>query len=839
MMRVKWRGRGVWPAVLGVFLAAAVWALAGQPASAQTAAYDSTDGCTGSWTQQFAVQILILDCDPGYATPHDRAYMYARGPVDRAADWRTQLDFTNAVWIFDAGARGKASLIIDFRREADGLVAEFYDDINDDGEVRYGFERGYPRSVETRFPSLKVIAPDGWWVRDGKINYNLRLLIDGKIYGSYSSDVYYPLMRNDGHNDIEIAVHDPAGNGRPRWELIQARPPVSDSWGILRTLVMYNTADDELPVTTYILWPHLGFMGKPLPAPPPPYRTPLWAIPGAHYGIVKDYNLSFPPIQVDWEKARIVVIGEFVASRGRPSNWFLYSILRFGDNGRTAANFENPFAFYDLAQANDGYPDLAIRDEHYVLGDPHLDPPAFGPLHGLRYSWDVDHSHRWTYKLDMVGRRPMPATIDLGDGTRVQTVPYEEFPRWASSNAWDFVDFIAAERAPSHSTEGIYDIVCDCAIGPYFFGLSPTKPRIDYSLLENGRRGEYSTHLGESPRLYISLIDRKVHLFRAEAGLWKWDEDEQVRYTSTGSAVINQWEHVTRGAIMQSLHHFADRIVYADPGGVYIANAPTSSIVAMLRPPSDPTDYQTFRGQVSAVKQLGDGSDLWLAFDQFKEGRLALPGAAIWDVRPEGAGFRFNARLTQPVPGVPWARDAGPGTYVVTYAPAAGFQMRAANPPKLELAAPRIRGENPSEQIPTRLAVEVRNTGDQDLADVPVVFLVGRPDQASQLIGWTTVSVPATSSAVADVVWSPTISGDWDVSAAVLKSYGASSPPITVKVGAALSTDVATILLAQGLRPFASGAISASLTLAMAIAVGLAVVIWRGHRGVGRGSTDG
>ena len=90
------------------------------------------------------------------------------GPVDTNADWRSQVDFTDSVWLFDAGARGKASLIIDFHHERNGgLVAEFYDDVNGDGELRYGYEKGYPRSVETRFPSMRVHAPDGWWARDG------------------------------------------------------------------------------------------------------------------------------------------------------------------------------------------------------------------------------------------------------------------------------------------------------------------------------------------------------------------------------------------------------------------------------------------------------------------------------------------------------------------------------------------------------------------------------------------------------------------------------------------------------------------------------------------------
>src|SRR5207253_2245823 len=90
-----------WPvAVLGALLLAA--ALGWTPASAQSIGYDNTDGCSGSWQQQFGINVLVLDCQPGYASGHDRAYMYPRQPVDPRADWRAQMDFTNALWIFDA-----------------------------------------------------------------------------------------------------------------------------------------------------------------------------------------------------------------------------------------------------------------------------------------------------------------------------------------------------------------------------------------------------------------------------------------------------------------------------------------------------------------------------------------------------------------------------------------------------------------------------------------------------------------------------------------------------------------------------------------------------------------
>ncbi len=799
--------------------------------------YDGTDSCTGSWVRQFGVNLLILDCAPGFATEHDRIYMFARKPVDFSADWHNQLDFTDAVWTFDTGARGKASLIIDFHPSPTGLIADIYDDRNGDGEIRYGYERGYPKSVESRFPTLHITAPDGWWVRDGKINYNLKLVVDGPLKAAFNSEVFLEFTRHDGVPDIEISVGDPNHDGKPNWMVVQAKPPVEDRSAVYRSLFMVNEADDELIPTTFIMWPHLGFWGEPRAAAPSPMRPQLSSIIGSAFGYVKDYNTAYPPIQVDWQKAKIEYVGEFVASRGRAHNWFIYSINRV-DETKSVANFEDPFSFYDLAGRNDGIPDLMIRNEHYTPLDTFLPDNRRGPLNFIRYSWDQDHKKRWSYKVGVIGRRPPPGKMQVGN-IQIQTVPYADYPTWVMDNPWDAVDFVAVETDTYWTSEGIYDTCVTCYDDPYYTGISFRKPIESFRFLNLGLRAEFNSFLNETPRLYLSAIDRKLHLYKAESGLWRIAENEQIRYTRLGREYIAKWEHILDGSIDSTLINLSDRLIYFDQTGVTIARGPSSPSLLLTRPPTNTAEWTLLRDQLATVKSSAAGNDLKAISDRFSEERIAIPNATMWDVRPEPNGFRLILQTFTPLStGPEWVRGLLPGTYLVTYREGVGFSANLSNPIKLTIATPAVRGEPPRELAPTRLAVEVRNEGDQDAAAVPLVFTVTQGDSAGVVVSATTIAVPARSSAVADVHWNPSSGGDWDVRVMSLGQVPATSPPLRVTVGRGLTTDISAILVAQGLRPFTGGAVSASLTLVIAISAGLGFVIWRA-KGRAERSNDG
>jgi hypothetical protein len=359
-------------------------------------------------------------------------------------------------------------------------------------------------------------------------------------------------------------------------------------------------------------------------------------------------------------------------------------------------------------------------------------------------------------------------------------------------------------------------------------------------------RCEYVSYLGEAPRLYLGAVDRKLHLYRSEEGFWTLHErspesdspTEAVRYSAVDGPFVDRWERLSDGVVQQSLHRFGDRLLYADVDGVQVARGPEPAALFFTTPPTDGAEWRALRDQLGAALPPGDGGDLLKLFDAFKEERVAFPHATAWDARAEGAGFRFTLRLNEPLPDHPVVGGLDPGTYVVSYRPDAGFTVRPAGPARVSLSAPVVRGDAPAELGPTRLSIDVRNDGDQDLSGATVLFAAGRPEQAGQTIGWATVDVPAGQTVAADVLWIPGVAGDWEVRASTVHRDAAASPVARIVVARAPRTDVGSLLLAQGLQPFSGGAISASLTLAAGVAVGLGFVVWPRARQRDRRGTD-
>jgi hypothetical protein len=224
---------------------------------------------------------------------------------------------------------------------------------------------------------------------------------------------------------------------------------------------------------------------------------------------------------------------------------------------------------------------------------------------------------------------------------------------------------------------------------------------------------------------------------------------------------------------------------------------------------------------------MGDDGSLRALVDRFAAERIVVTGAQPWAPRIEGDALRFVAQLAEPGPAGSFLDGAVPGRYVVTYTVAKGLTARPATPARLVVSQPAIRGDAPSDYAPIRLAAQVSNEGDEDLNGVPILFMVGRPGQARQTIATVLVTVPAGQTVVADALWNSAAAGDWDVVAIPVTDGATPSATSQVKVAAGPPTDFGALLLAQGLRPFSGGAVTATITLIVAAATGFGLVVWR------------
>ena len=440
--------------------------------------------------------LILLVCEPGFATPHDTVSIYLRSPSsDRTSD---------AIWVFEV-AGGRPTLIIDFHPSQAGPVADLYDDRDGDGSVDFELVEGFPRVVESPYPTVSVTSRDGWWTQRGRTSFNLDIVVDGPVRASFTSSVVWPLslLPTDGTVDFEIHVRDRDQDGDPEDDWRQDYPPLSEDprvSGHNRTHIVSNPQGDEIPITGSLLWPYLGYtVGD----------------------FVKEYGVSRPPIAVDWKGAKIVQVGEFVASRGNPGNFFIYSHERVQPGQTTTTNFENPFAFYDLAQRNDGWPDMAIRVEATLPNDV-PDMPDSEPVNIVRWSWDQQHAHQWDYALNLVGRQRVDQTIRFPEFS-VLAVPPERLPDWLAEQTWQAATFVEVTK-PYWTSEGVYEysVAEDRNVLPfrYVTGLDRNPPTAVFDDIPEGFRGEYSFDLGGLARIYLSQIDGRPHLVNADGGVW-------------------------------------------------------------------------------------------------------------------------------------------------------------------------------------------------------------------------------------------------------------------------------------------------------------------------------
>jgi len=149
-------------------------------------------------------EALTLACQftPG---AEDRMTLYKQpGSVVPDVPWQQNIAYEEETWVFDHGAQGKASLIIIFRRDGTALVAYLYDDRDQDGKVGYEIDNGRVVVTEGNYWTARVVAPDGWWIRDGVLNYNLYITVDGDVEGMFMAEAYRNRLVTDGRPDYDI-----------------------------------------------------------------------------------------------------------------------------------------------------------------------------------------------------------------------------------------------------------------------------------------------------------------------------------------------------------------------------------------------------------------------------------------------------------------------------------------------------------------------------------------------------------------------------------------------------------------------------------------------------------
>mgnify|MGYP006883560908 CR=1 FL=1 len=730
-------------------------------ASTQTASAQSASSC-----QQVIEYIdlgadgrpeaMLLACQFASGTDDQLTIYKESGEVFTDIPWQENVTYENEIWLFDHGRKGKASLIVHFRRDRTSLVAELYDDRDQDGKVGYEINNGEVVITENPYWTVQVVAPDGWWVRGGELNYNLHISVDGDVEGMFGMDVYREYLVTDGQPDYEIQIYDQNRNGKPEFD---KRMILTDflQWAVgLQTQMMANWADNELPISEgFDLWPYLDLAHE-------------W-----EHGsrVVKGYHSSPAPILFEPATGRIEAIAEFVASRGGEHNCFYYSGIDWLPGQVNPSDNENPFCFYDLARDGDGIPELQIRSVYWPPKDPAFLGGRISHPYGLiRYSWDQENSGTWRYAIGLVGRHAMEGTVAFADVT-VLTVPYSELPRWVTGRAWDMAVFSEFTGSSYFTSEGNYSVSYpeNQSFAEYFTGLTSVAPSPVY-MPEADFRMEWAMDYGSRPYLYFSPIDHRLHLLGATGGTWNVNGRVSIRYADrSGDGYIDEWLYLEADRARKQLRVLPDYLVYADNRITMLKQASVSPASFQTTPPADSEEWLELGRRLERYHVDLAPVDLASMLQQFEGPGIEIQGATIRDLRETSEGFRFILELQPGFRTVSdpegWASSlTAAGEYAVSFDGAA-WDARPATP-----AAPRAtelvvgRPDRPLRALEwTTMEVLLENNGLQDASDLAVGAILTGPAGEREVLTATVTLLPGKGSQGVAWDWVPSTAGAWQV----------------------------------------------------------------------------
>jgi hypothetical protein len=647
-------------------------------------------------------------------------------------------------------------------------------------------------------PVVRMTALGGWWVRDGRTNYNLDIQINGPVSAMWGTD-YDPKSGPQGWAaEIEpgspasrITVRDRDEDGIPDWDLRQLIPEFPNR-GYLRVNYAERMCASPLEIDPGIL--------------------PLWPFVGVSGGFEQPVAKLLPPIILDPEQARVTHFSELVTVRNQNCSYSLYSIKPFAEGVINRADFETPFAFYDLSEQGVGHPNLLIRTQRSLTGYQFSGNFSGRDMERIRYSWRNDIGDwDWDYKIEVQGFYDYGFETPIADSLFTIDAPdYDVFPGWVIERPWPAVTFVDTEDTQYLSSEGIYDFSPEIISREYLLGGESVADINEIEALSEGLRGEYRFEQNSLPLLYFSPIDNRLHLLEAEAGLWRINPEQVLRVSNLGGKYINAWIRERSPArineddprllqddgatsnenkpltaipapapsvieatlIEESLYALPEHLLYSNPDQVVLVQADYQSELFTIAPPVDHETWQSFRDRIEPLRaEKRDPYDLRSWLEPYRGPTQMISGARIDQVRLTPSGFRFLLEL-QPryrvdTPDLFELQGLAPGRYVVRYD--GRFTIEAVTPPQL---AASFRSTTPAPGERHTLQVSLTNSGLQDIS-AATLAITARMDSSDHTLEFSrTVNLLAGDTINPTFEWSPDQTGVWELTTLVRLSDG-------------------------------------------------------------------
>lgn len=687
-----------------------------------------------------------------------------------ATQWQQATDFENDIWVFDAGADGEPELILVFGSLSGRQVADVYTDCDGDDHVSYQITSARLDVAECTSWSVSVAADSTWYQDNGEINLNLTFWHDGYTDESFEQIpmVFRPYFtaKPDGEIDDILEIVDANRDGVPEYALRRTLTLFPTQYNRSTSGLRVNAGSHHpAPYSDQLFWPLLVTVEEA-----PRYN----------------YFDHVPAIFVDWEHSEVEATLE-----GYPIEvgYHVNSWGAWEKNTVNQVSFENPQAYYDLAADRDGWPELHIRMEYYGPSDPFWRVvPSRRARNDIRYSWNQDNSPDlvWDYKVALAGDHLVDSVVQFAD-FGIKTIPYEALPSWIVEQAWAWGTLVATEGGGYRSSEGIYewgatyDFQTDVrdsdtrvpgsaiALNQYLTGASVEPPDRFFESIRAPWRGEFA-YLEDRPFLYLSPVDRKLHLRHALKGIWNTGDESEIRVADRdGDAYVDEWLFSRGGILQRQLNLAPDHLILSDSTAerAEVKRTKVGPVLFETLPPHDHNSWQRLGAQLEAYLPSFAPDDFAAMADQFDGPATRIEGATLRSYRPQGDGFRFvlDARPGFRILSDPegWASKlTAPGAYAISFDGMA-WDARPATP-----AAPRagelLVGE-PGQPLRalewTSIEILLQNDGLEDVLELPVYAVLTGPAGQQEVLTTTVSLLPAEGSQHVAWDWAPPAAGAW------------------------------------------------------------------------------
>lgn len=271
------------------------------------------------------------------------------------------------------------------------------------------------------------------------------------------------------------------------------------------------------------------------------------------------------------------------------------------------------------------------------------------------------------------------------------------------------------------------------------------------------------------PYLYFSPVDHKLHLLKADGGVWNLDGQSEISYTDLDhDGYIDMWRYSSPASSdsltpeIRQLNLAGDYLVYQDGSQVLLRKARVNAFSFVTLPPTNQTEWENLGKKLKEQQASFQPTDFKAMLNQFEGQDILFSHASFSDFRSlKNGSFRFILELREAFhsqeKALPGITDLKPGKYVVEDLDGA-LRITPSTPPALRVTL-STQPKRYLEQ--NEVLIAINNDGEEDISEGQLELWVSRSQEELRLVSSQTISLPANSKISLPFIWTPSSAGLW------------------------------------------------------------------------------